>query len=419
MKILHVTQNYFPSVGGPQYTMKHVSEKLVQYYSDDVQVATTNSLFNPESSLFKEVKPAYEVVNGVAIHRLPFNRWHYPLIKYGGKVYGKLFKKQLPASIAEKRWSLDSPAIDNMMRQTDADVIMATTINYNFCNYPLWRNKTSSPKPFILYGAMHMHKHIPYNDPAFIKARACDCYIANTEFERQQLISNDVEADKIVTIGTGINMEDYQCTPTELQAFRAAHSIAETDIVVGFVGRLVKGKGVAILIDALRSLQHKFKNVKLLLAGGTTDYVPVIRKAIQEENLPIILIENFAEAQKAVLFNAIDVFVLASQSESFGVVFLEAWSCSKPVVGTRMGATESLLTEGKDSLLFMPEDVDELCQQLTTLIENKPLRLQLGHKGFEKVKANYTWPTIINAYRDAYLLGIANFADVTKAAIVS
>jgi glycosyltransferase involved in cell wall biosynthesis len=119
------------------------------------------------------------------------------------------------------------------------------------------------------------------------------------------------------------------------------------------------------------------------------------------------------------LFNAIDVFVLASQSESFGVVFLEAWSCSKPVVGTRMGATESLLTEGKDSLLFMPGDVDELCQRLTTLIENKPLRVELGLYGFEKVKTNYTWPTIIKAYRDAYLLGIANFATVTKASIVS
>ncbi|HXL55266.1 MAG TPA: hypothetical protein VN958_03350, partial [Chitinophagaceae bacterium] len=63
MKILHVCQNYFPSKGGPQYTMKHISEKLVELYGDEVTVCTTNSLFNPESVLYQKVSPAYEEIN--------------------------------------------------------------------------------------------------------------------------------------------------------------------------------------------------------------------------------------------------------------------------------------------------------------------------------------------------------------------
>jgi len=60
MKILHVCQNYFPSKGGPQYSVQQVSEKLVEYYGDAVAVATTDSLYDPASPLFKKVKPAEE-----------------------------------------------------------------------------------------------------------------------------------------------------------------------------------------------------------------------------------------------------------------------------------------------------------------------------------------------------------------------
>ncbi|WP_207493424.1 glycosyltransferase family 4 protein [Aridibaculum aurantiacum] len=416
MKILHVTQNYYPSAGGPQYTMQHVSEKLVEYYNDEVKVATTNSLFNPESPLYQRVDPASEVINGVEVTRYPYNRWHFPLIKYGGKVYGKLFNKSLPYSISKLRWSLDSPAIDRAMRLTDADVIMATTINYNFCNYPMWRHKTADPKPFVLYGAIHLHKALPHDHPSLAKAKACDCYIANTDFEKHELINYGVAEEKIVTIGTGIDLDSFHCNADDVNHFRKLHGINEDDCVVGFVGRLVKGKGVAILIDALRKMHKTNSNMKLLLAGGTTDYVPVIQRAIDEEGLPIILIRDFPEEQKKIIFYSIDVFVLASQSESFGVVFLEAWACRKPVIGTRMGATESLLDEGIGSLLFTGGDVDELCHQLQLLMNNKELQARLGNNGFEKVQQKFTWPSIVAAYRNAYEIGIENFHRTYKTA---
>ncbi len=421
MNILHVTQNYSPSAGGPQYTMKHLSEKLVDYYSDKVEVCTTDSLYNPESDLYEKVTPDNEIMNGVLIRRLPFNRWHYPLIRYSGKVVGKVFNAPLPNAITKLRWALDSPAINKAMRDSAADVVMATTINYDFCTYPLWRNKTKNPKPFVLYGALHLHKPLAYNHLALVKARACDCYIANTDFEKQTLLNNGVVAEKITTIGTGISLEDYECNENNIAQFRLAQGIEKDDCVLGFVGRLVKGKGVAILLDAIRRMQAAHPNLKLLLAGGTTDFVPIIEKAISEEKLPIILIKDFADEAKPLIFNSIDVFVLPSQSESFGVVFLEAWACRKPVIGTRMGATESLLDHGIDSLLFKGNDVDDLCEQLEVLIGDKPLRNMMGEKGYQKVLAKFTWPTIVAAYRNAYLLGIENFqrAKMDKLSVAS
>jgi len=410
MKILHVCQNYYPSKGGPQYTMKRVSEKLVEYYGDDVSVCTTNSLYSPEAALFKKIEPVYEVIGQVKINRLPFNRWHYPLIKYGSKILIKTTGLRLPYSIGKLRYTLDSPAIKKMMLHAAADVIMATTISYDFCNYPIWRKGKKNAKPFVLYGAIHLHKKITDdNDPALVKARICDCYISNTEYERAELINYGVKPHKIVNIGTGIDIESMQCNDDSLAAFKAKHNITDDNVIVGFVGRLVKGKGVGILLDAFRKLHKQNKQAKLLLAGGTTDYVPEIKKAIQEENLPIILIEDFSDDMKPVLFNSIDIFVLASQSESFGVVFLEAWACRKPVIGTAMGAVASLVSDGVDGLLFTAGDADALLQKIEILAADKALCHTLGENGYAKAVNSYSWPVIVKKYRDAYLLGIENF----------
>lgn len=390
--------------------MKHVSEKLAEYYGDDVTVCTTNSFFLPESSLFKKIKPAYEVLNGVHVYRLPFNRWHYPFIKNANKALIKLTGRRLPPYITRLPYILDSPAIKRMMNRFEADVIMATTISYDFCNYPLWRNKTHRPKPFVLYGAIHLHKKITdYNDPALIKARACDCYISNTLYEKNEMIAYGVSPGKIINIGTGIDIPALACEHKEVLAFKKKHNITEDDIIVGFVGRLVKGKGVGILLDALRLLQRHSSNIKLLLGGGTTDYVPIIKKAIKEENMPIILIEDFEESLKPVIYNAIDIFVLPSQSESFGVVFLEAWACKKPVIGTRLGAIASLVTEGEDGLLFTGGDATELKEKILVLVQNKTMRDTLGSAGYQKVLNNYTWPVIVKKYRESYELAIQNF----------
>ncbi len=414
MKILHVTQNYFPSRGGPQYTMKHVSEKLVAYYHDDVQVCTTNSLYGPETTLFKQITPSLENVGGVLVNRLPFNRWHYPLLDLSNKMYAKVTGRKLPHSIIKYRWGLDSPAINQMMVQSQVDVIMATTIIYNFADYPGWRFRTGNPKPFVLYGAIHLHQPLPAGSPLIDRAKSCDCYIANTGFEKDELVRYGVPKNKVVTIGTGIELDDFVTPPAVVRSFRAAHNIADTDVLVGYIGRLVKGKGVAILLDAFRQLHAKNKQVKLLLAGGTTDYVPEIKRVMAAENLPIILIESFDDAMKAVLYNALDIFVLASQSESFGVVFLEAWACHKPVVGSCMGAIQSLLGEGSDSLLFEPGSADSLLQALQALVSDPEKRMQLGANGYNKVVNNFTWEKIVAKYRAAYQLGIHNFEAVSR-----
>lgn len=409
MNILHVCSNYFPAHGGPQYTLKNLSEKLIQYYDDNVEVATSNSLYGPEMTIYKMIEPAVETINHVEVNRFAFRRWHYPLLTFANKVSGKLRKKALPYSIMKHRWALDCAGIDNMMKDTSADVIMAATIHYNFCDYPMWRFKTANPKPFVLYGSLHLNIHLTDDSPFIKRAKACDCYIANTNFEERELLKFGVDKNKIVTIGTGIEIADYHCKPTDVKAFRAKYEIKEDEIFIGHIGRLSQNKGTEVLLNAFRKIYLTNKKVKLLLAGTYTDYVPELKRIIEEEKLPVVLIENFDIDLKPVLFHALDIFVLASRGESFGVVFLEAWVCGKPAIGANTGAVSELLNDGKDSYLFENGNAESLAEKLKLLIDNVDTRNVFGKNGFEKVYKNFTWPTIVAKYKEAYQKGIENF----------
>lgn len=409
MKILHVCSNYFPAHGGPQYTMKHLSENFVKNYGDEVQVATTNSLYGPEMKTYEKIEPATEIMHGVMINRFPFSRWQYPLVEFSGRVYKKLFHKTLPHYWLKYRWGLPCRGIDQFMQDTDADVIMATTATYMFSDYPFWRAKTSNPKPFVLYGALHLHIHWPTDAAVIKRARACDCYIANTDFEQEKMVAYGVAKNKIVTIGTGIDIDAYACEAARVTDFRRKHGIRSDDILIGHVGRLSEGKGAGLVVEAFRKLYEVHRNCKLLLAGTSTPFVQKLKEIIARENLPVIILENFDNVLKPVFFHALDIFVLASKGESFGVVFLEAWACKKPVVGAAMGAIQSLVTSGKDGLLFLHDDAADLNKKLEDLVLSKEMREKMGKAGFEKTVTHYSWPSITKKYRDAYLQGIENF----------
>ena len=72
------------------------------------------------------------------------------------------------------------------------------------------------------------------------------------------------------------------------------------------------------------------------------------------ERSRVTVVEGFAEADKASIFDACDVFALPSIAESSGIVYLEAWLCAKPVIGARIGAVQCVIEDGRDGLLVDP-----------------------------------------------------------------
>ena len=407
MKIIHIVSNYYPAKGGPQYTVKCLSEIFANKYGDEVQVFTSDSMYDPSLYAFKRIEPNSEIINNVKIRRFSFNRWHFKLIDFANKVMGKLFNKPLPFRYKKLKNGMDSPKLMKAVLNEEADIIMATTASYNFVEYPLLRNKDKYPKPFVLYGALHLHIHWDTKSEFIQRTLSCDAYIANTEYERKYMIDIGMKREKVFTIGTGVNVHDYIIEKNETINFRRKYGIVDDEILIGHIGRISEGKGVLLLYNTFKLLHSRGLKVKLLLAGTYTPFVDEIVKIIEQEKVPVCLIVDFDESIKNVIFNALDIFVLASVGESFGVVFLEAWSCNKPVVGVNTGAVASVI--GTEGLLFMQNSVTDLAAKLTELIENESLRLELGRNGFNKVKNHYSLQVIAEKYRNVYKHAINNY----------
>src|SRR5258705_13463542 len=127
MKVLHITQNYYPSLGGTQHTMKKVSECLHKQYHDKVTVFTTNSLYGPNNAAFKKIEEKETFINGVQVKRFGFLRAHKPLLKLMSKASVRLSGKGLPGSLGELAMGPYSSSMKNAIQKTDADVICASS----------------------------------------------------------------------------------------------------------------------------------------------------------------------------------------------------------------------------------------------------------------------------------------------------
>jgi phosphatidylinositol alpha-mannosyltransferase len=101
-------------------------------------------------------------------------------------------------------------------------------------------------------------------------------------------------------------------------------------------------------------------------------------------------------------YRSADIFCApATGGESFGIVLLEAMACGKPVVATNIQGYASVLAHGEEGLLVPPRDEESLARALLSLLNDKPLRLQMGAKGRTKAE-KYSWPNIARQIMDYY-----------------
>jgi glycosyltransferase involved in cell wall biosynthesis len=156
----------------------------------------------------------------------------------------------------------------------------------------------------------------------------------------------------------------------------------------------------------MRQVWQQHPQAQLLIAGERTLHSHTIDRQIEElpaeQRAWVTKVERFTQEEKAAMLAASDVLALASRNESFGIVFVEAWACGKPVVGIRTGAISSVVADGVDGLLVPYDDPASMAQALGALLSNPARRAEMGEAGRRKVLANYTWEIVTRRFREVY-----------------
>jgi len=400
MKVLHLAARYDPVVDGTISVIQNVSEKLVSLFGDEVTVFTTTALGRLADPQAERLKPGEVILNGVRVRRFPFfNAW----APYLEKAYHLSIRARLPfRAYIHALWK--GPIALGMIPEIarhKADVIFGSCFPYMHLYYADML-KYVHRTPIVYSGALHLADG-PVPRLVLNTIRRASAYIAYTSYERDYLVNCGIDDAKIHVIGVGVDPAPFETA--DGQAFRQRYGLCDAP-VVAFVGRQASAKGIDTLLYAMRTVWETIPETRLVIAGSRFDFsdrlVEIINEFKSKERQRIVLINDFDEPEKPEIFAACDVFVSASRSESFGIVYLEAWASGKPVIGCRIGAVAAVIDDGWDGLLVPYGDVGALAQAITRLLSDEALRAQMGDRGRRKVLTHYTWENIARKFREVY-----------------
>ncbi|MDD4354135.1 MAG: glycosyltransferase family 4 protein, partial [Candidatus Nanoarchaeia archaeon] len=99
-----------------------------------------------------------------------------------------------------------------------------------------------------------------------------------------------------------------------------------------------------------------------------------------------VIIESFGLQDMPNVYNGCDIFVMASQMESFGLAYAEAMACGIPVIGTSVGGIPEIINNNVNGFLIEPKNSVELAKKIQTLLKNPDMREEMGREGVKKIK---------------------------------
>ena len=196
-----------------------------------------------------------------------------------------------------------------------------------------------------------------------------DSWICPLPYLKDQVLMNSYFPEKkIHIIPPGIDLREFR--PLDKVYSREKLGLPSKGKIVGLISRIESKKGQML---ALKALQYIKTDFLLLLVGEETldkksSYLEELKNYIHSQKLENkVQFLNFTQSP-ADVFNAIDWTLMASDSETFGMVTLESMACGTPVIGSNTGGTKSLLNEGKLGVLFETKNPRDLAEKLNYVL---------------------------------------------------
>ncbi len=216
-----------------------------------------------------------------------------------------------------------------------------------------------------------------------------DLIVANSESVKRQLLAGGIEPVQVIRHGI----------PTRLP--RPPLSAPPT---VAFAGRLVKEKGVDVLINAFAKVARQVPSAKLIIAGDGPE-LGSLNKLISTLDLSgcIQMEGHLSHTEMEQLFDSAWVQAVPSLwAEPFGIVAVEAMMRGTAVVASGSGGLAEIVYDCRTGFLVAPGDVDALSQALIKLLSERELAEQMGMEGREIALERFSLATYVDRFEELY-----------------
>jgi len=224
--------------------------------------------------------------------------------------------------------------------------------------------------------------------------------ISNAIFN--QVKEQGIPAEKIRLVSLRVDLNLFEPNLKISEIYKKGDKVGI--IKIGYVGRLIEGKGLEDLFGAIAILKSQNLEFNCLIFGNG----PMEEKL--KETAEKLGINDKIEWQGFVPYSKvpealsqIDIFVYPSWHEGFGRAIMEALAMGKAVVATNVGGIPDLIKDGENGFLVFPNNPQELVLKIKELLENKELREKFGKAGRKWVSEHFEWNDGIKKFANLFL----------------
>lgn len=231
--------------------------------------------------------------------------------------------------------------------------------------------------------------------------------LANSHATKRALLKNApwLNERRITVIHNGIDLASF--ANSARRNIRAEYHIPEHAPLLGFVGQLDERKGLGVLLSAFgKILQHQ-PEARLILAGEGP-LREMIESEVREKGWEkSIVLAGFVDDVAAIM-HAIDVLLLPSYWEGFGIVIIEAMACGRPVITTNISSMPEIVNEGATGYLIPPGDEQALAERALSLLQNPALRARMGAAAKQRAAENFSHERMIARLEQLFENALSN-----------
>lgn len=208
---------------------------------------------------------------------------------------------------------------------------------------------------------------------------------------------------EVIYVGIDINTLEIKETKSEL---RKEFDVPDDNFVILSVGRHVSRKNFQLVLKAVYEIKKSNPSLKIkyyLIGEGeeTINLKTLVKKLKLQNEVKFLGVCDIETRNK--FYKLSDLFVMPSLTkkndiEGFGIVFLEANYYRVPVIGTATGGIIEAIVDGESGFLIKPNDLNDLIDKIILLSKDEQIRKKLGENGYQRVIREFKWENIVNDY---------------------
>lgn len=393
MRIAWFTHRYYPCVGGAEnYGRAMVRRFAAEGHAVDVFTSDAHDLWYFTDKGRRRVDaPEVSTVDGATVRRFPVK--HLPLQRYFGRLLS--YTPHWPTRCNSASYMPILPGIGRV--RGDYDAVFAVGFPYTVFSFAAFQTARAAGAPLILTPFLHLatpddpyRKH--YTRPHQVRLlHESDAVVVQTTLEADAVIDWGIAPDRVLKLGMAVEHEEV--TGGNPWTLRDRLGIPGGAPVIGHLATLDPNKGSTDLILAVARLNQgrpAGESVRLVMAGPSSPdferFLAAMPKPAWLHLLGAMPLDGRAE-----FFAALDLFAMPSKTDSFGIVFLEAWANALPVVAAAAGGVPEVVHHGETGLLVPFGDLDQLSAALGRLIDGRDEARAMGQAGLALVNTGFTW----------------------------